>query len=259
MKIKNAIKRFINRFGYDIRPIAQDTRNIRTTIAESYALIRGLGFTPKTIIDVGVASGTPELYENFPDAYFVLIEPLKEFESDLNSICKLYNASYVLAAAGSSSGQATFNVHKNHLDGSSLHKEIMGTEADGYEVTVPVVKIDDVINEKGLAGPYLIKVDVQGAELSALEGAQKALIEAEVVVLEVSMFEFMVGAPQFYEVVLYMKERGFVAYDIIHGWNRPLDNALGQIDVVFVKDKGMFRRDHSYSTVEQMNALFGSL
>ena len=68
-------------------------------------------------------------------------------------------------------------------------------------------------------------------------------------VLEVSMFEFMVGAPQFYDVISYMKERDFVAFDIIHGWNRPLDNALGQIDVVFVKDEGMFRRDHSYSKV----------
>lgn len=258
MKIKKAIKRFINTLGYDTWPISKDSRKIRTTIGESYALIRGLGFKPTTVIDVGVASGTPELYKNFPDAYFVLIEPLKEFESDLNAICRRYNGSYVLAAAGSSPGEATFNVHKNHLDGSSLHKEIMGTEADGYEVTVPIVRIDDVIKEKSLAGPYLIKVDVQGAELSALGGAPEALLGAEVVVLEVSMFEFMVGAPQFYEVVLYMKERGFVAYDIIHGWNRPLDNALGQIDIVFVKEKGMFRRDHSYSTVEHMKAMFGS-
>jgi FkbM family methyltransferase len=231
---------------------------MRTSIEESYALIRRLGFKPKTVLDIGVASGTPELYENFPDAYFVLIEPLKEFEPDLISICRRYRGSYVLAAAGSHSGQATFNVHKDHLDGSSLHKETMGTEADGYEVTVPVVRIDDVIKEKNLAGPYLIKVDVQGAELSALEGAQKALLEAEVVVLEVSMFGFMVGAPQFYDVVSYMKAHDFVAFDIVLGWNRPLDNALGQIDMVFVKDKGMFRRDHSYSTVEQMNAMLGS-
>jgi len=40
--------------------------------------------------------------------------------------------------------------------------------------------------------------------------------------------------------------------------DRPLDNALGQIDIVFVKDKGMFRQDHSYSTIEQLKTLFGS-
>jgi FkbM family methyltransferase len=262
MKIRSAIRRIINTLGYDIRRFAPSntTSNarIRTTIGESYALIRGLGFQPKTIIDVGVASGTPDLYRTFPDCYFLLIEPLKEFESDLIAILKKYNGSYVLAAAGPRSGQATLNVHKTSLDGSSLRKETMGTEADGYEISVPLIKIDDILKEKQLDGPYLLKVDVQGAELSALDGALQALLETEVVVLEVSLFEFMVGAPQFYEVISYMKERDFVAYDIIHVLNRPLDNALGQVDVVFVKDKGMFRRDHSYSTVEQMKAKFGS-
>ncbi len=257
MKIKNITRRFINIFGYDIRPLVQNSRRIRTAIGESYALIRELGFQPKTVIDVGVASGTPELYSPFPDSYFLLIEPLKDFESDLVSILKRYKGSYVLAAAGSSSGRATFNVHQNHLEGSSLNRESMGTEADGHEVTVPIVRIDDIIKDKQLTGPYLIKVDVQGAELVVLEGAQQALLEAEVVVLEVSLFEFMKGAPQFYEVVSYMKNRGFVAYDIVPEWNRPLDNALGQIEIVFVKDKGMFRRDHSYSTLEQRKTLFG--
>lgn len=258
MNIKNIIRRLIKRFGYDIRPLVQGTREIRTTIGESYSLIRGLGFQPKTVIDVGIASGTMELYSAFPDSYFLLIEPLKEFESDLMSILKRYKGSYVLAAAGSSSGQVTFNVHKKHLGGSSLYKESMGTEADGHEISVPMIRIDDILKDKQINGPYLIKVDVQGAELDALEGAQQALLEAEVVVLEVSLFEFMKGAPQFFDVVSYMKTRGFVAYDIILGWNRPLDNALGQIDIVFVREKGMFRQDHSYSTIEQIKAWVGS-
>ena len=261
MKIKKHIKKLIHAIGYDIRPLKSanaNTRKIRTTIGESYALIKSLGFQPKTILDVGVASGTPELYKVFPECYFLLIEPLKEFEADLKNILGQYNGSYVLAAAGPRSGQVTFNVHKNHLVGSSLHKETMGGEADGYEAIVPMVRIDDILIEKKLEGPHLLKIDVQGAELAALEGAQKTLLETEVVVLEVSLFEFMVGAPQFYEVINYMKEHGFVTYDIIPSWNRPLDNALGQVDIVFVKEAGMFRRNHSYSTDEQMKSILGS-
>jgi len=152
----------------------------------------------------------------------------------------------------------TFNVHKDHLEGSSQYKEAMGAVADGYEITVPIIRIDDIIEEKQLNGSTLIKVDAQGAELEVLNGAKKALLETEVVVLEVSMFEFLKGAPQFFDVVLYMKNQGFVAYDIIKGWNRPLDNALGQIDIIFVKENGRFRQNHSYSTIEQMNRSFGS-
>ncbi len=254
MKIKNVVKTIINGFGYDVRPLASGTR---TTIEESYSLIRGLGFQPKTVLDIGVAKGTEDLYKSFPDSYFLLIEPLKEFEPDLKSILKRYKGSYVLAAAGSSSAQVTFNAHTNHLFGSSLYKESMGAEADGDPITVPMLRIDDILNDKRLSGSYLMKIDVQGAEIDALEGAQSALSETEVAVLEVSMFEFMKGAPQFFDIVLYMKNHGFVAYDIIPGWNRPLDNALGQIDIIFVKDKGMFRQDHSYSTIEQMKAILG--
>lgn len=243
----------------DWQIVSADEENIlRNNIAQSYSLIYRLGFTPKTVIDVGVAEGTMELYTSFSDSFFLLIEPLKEFESDLRSILMKYRGTYIIAAAGSKTGEVTFNVHDNHLYGSSLYKEMMGSEADGHEVNVPIIMLDDILKDKLLNGPYLIKVDVQGAEIDVLEGGQKALAEAEVVVLEVSMFQFMKGAPEFFDIVFYMKQHGFVAYDIILGWNRPLDNALGQIDIIFVKENGQFRQNHSYSTVEQMKDIFSS-
>lgn len=260
MNIKTVVRKIINRFGYDIRHLTTNHHagGLRTTIAESYQLLHQLGFRPGIVVDVGVAKGTKELYTAFPDSFFLLIEPLKEFEQDLKRILMQYNGSYVLAAAGSGSGQVTFNVHEDHLEGSSLYKETMGANADGHEITVPTIRIDDITKQKALAGSCLIKIDAQGAELEVLDGAKNTLLDAEVVVLEVSMFEFMKGAPQFSDVVFYMKNHGFVAYDIIHGWNRPLDNALGQIDIVFVKENGRFRRDHSYANLEQLKTIRGS-
>ena len=40
----------------------------------------------ETVVDVGVAYGTPALYTAFPDAYFFLFEPVAEFEPHLKSI-----------------------------------------------------------------------------------------------------------------------------------------------------------------------------
>ena len=125
MNLKNVINRLINKFGYDIKSLAHDS-GIRKTIAESYSLLRQLDFQPKTIIDVGVASGTPELYRTFADSYFLLIEPLKEFETDIIAILERYSGSYVLAVEGSKTGQVTFNVYSNHLSGSSIYKESKG-------------------------------------------------------------------------------------------------------------------------------------
>ena len=48
-----------------------------------------------------------------------------------------------------------------------------------------------------------------------------------------------------------MKNLGFVVYDIFGEQFRPLDGALGQIDMAFVKERGIFRTDHAYATAEQ--------
>ena len=171
MHIKKASRSLINRLGYDVRRRRVTRLDARTTMAESYALMRGLGFRPKTVVDVGVAKGTPDLHSAFPESYLLLIEPLAAFEPHLISALRGRRDSYVLAAAGASAGTATIHVHDD-LEGSSLYKETMGPEADGLETAVPQVTIDNILKEKGLGGPLLIKVDVQGAELDVLRGAQ---------------------------------------------------------------------------------------
>ena len=244
---RRLVQQVAGRLGVEIRRVRVGPAAARTSMGQSYAHLKSLGFEPKTVVDVGVAGGTQELYDNFPSAYFLLVEPLAHFENDLKSILRSYRGTYVLAAAGASDGELEFNVHDTHLEGSSMYRETMGSAADGHAIRVPVRRLDDMSRQHALQGPYLLKVDVQGAELDVLEGAQEVLNDTEAVVLEVSLFGFMKGAPQFYDVIAYMKAHGFVAYDILHGWNRPLDGALGQVDIVFVKEHGRFRRDHAYA------------
>ncbi len=231
---------------------------LRKKFSESCLLLKKLGLNPPTIIDAGAGNGTPELYQVFPESYYLLIEPLQEFEADLIRILKQYKGVYILAAAGCDNSQITMNVHSDHLYGSSVFKESMGAEADGFERVVPQIRVDDLVQNNNCIPPFLFKIDVQGAELDVLEGAKLTIAETEAVILEVSFFEFMQGAPVFYDVVHYMKMKGFAVWDILPGWNRPLDDALGQVDIVFVKENGIFRKDHSYSTVEQLKAQFGS-
>jgi len=49
------------------------TRNF----AEFFSHLKKLQFAPGTVIDVGVAYGTPDLYEAFPTSKFYLVEPLR--------------------------------------------------------------------------------------------------------------------------------------------------------------------------------------
>jgi FkbM family methyltransferase len=252
--VKVTGKKLFAVFGLDVRK-ARAAEVPRASMRGALRQLAGLGFRPGTIVDVGVAYHTAELYEEFPDSSILLIEPLAEFEDCLRKICAEYKAQYILAAAGAASGTATFNVHADQLDGSSLLKEVEGPTVDGIPRQVPVVTIDQVCAEKNAAGPYLLKLDVQGAELQVLAGAQRTLRETEVVILETTLFGIIIGGAQMWDVVVKLKEYGFVAYDIFGFLYRPLDNALAQTDMVFVRENGPFRASHAFATPEQRKAL----
>jgi FkbM family methyltransferase len=249
-KAKLGVKKLFGAFGLEIGIRRPADSTPRASMKGALRHLAKLGFRPPTVIDVGVANATAELYEQFADANILLIEPLKEFEPFLRQICTSYRAQYVLAAAGSKSGSAILNVHENGF-GSSLLNEVDGGTVDGTPREVPMVMIDTVVAEKKLTGPYLLKVDVQGAELQVLEGAERVLQETEVVVMEVSLIGTLVGCPQLFEVVEWMKGAGFVVYDIWGLLYRPLDDALCQADLVFVREKGVFRASHGYATPQQ--------
>jgi FkbM family methyltransferase len=245
-------KQLFNVCGLEIRKKRVETVP-RDSMRGSLRQISSLGFKPRTVIDVGAAAHTSELYEEFREAQILLIEPLVEFEPFLRKICASYKAQYVLAAAGERPGTAAINVHRD-IFGSSLLKEVEGSGVDGSPREVPVVTLDQECLERRLEGPYLIKADVQGAELQVLAGAERTLSEAEVVILEVSLFGTMVEGPQFHDVVSYMKQHGFVVYDVNSALYRPLDHALAQLDLTFVRGQGLFRESHAYTNSEQREA-----
>lgn len=241
--IKAGVKKFFNTFGFEI--YRRTTVPRRESLAGVLNHISRLGFNPKTVIDVGVGYGTFELYEQFPDAHYLLIEPLREFERVLRDISRRYKAEYVIAAAQDKPGTTVMNIH-NRLDCSSLLKETDGSHVDGTPREVPSVTIDGLCKEKDLRGPFLIKIDVQGAELIVLNGAKETLKNSELIILEVSLFQFFVDGSELYDVVSYMKKNNFVVYDIFGGHIRPFDGALAQVDMAFVKEDGFFRRHHCY-------------
>lgn len=209
--------------------------------------LKQLGFDPELIIDVGVAAGTEEIYRHFPRAKYYLIEALAEFEPHLQRLCGQLNAQYFLAAAGAQNGTIEINVHPD-LIGSSVHREVDGGGINGHSRTVDVVRIDDLVQTDS-KGPRMIKIDVQGAELQVLDGAQQCLRDTDVVILETSLIGTLQDAPELSEVVAYMKERGFVVFDMIGGLQRPLDGSLAQVDLVFVPQSHRMRADRRWQRV----------
>ena len=245
--MKHIIKQQILVLPYNLRKKFLKRFSLRNSMVDALQHLIDKGYYPNIIIDVGAAKGTYPLLNKFKKSFFIWIEPLVEFEKGLKRLKKAYKGDYIIAAAGKISGKGIINVHDD-LYGSSLLKEKDGKIADGIQREINMINIDSIIEKYNITegSKVFLKLDVQGFELEVLEGAFRMLQYCEAVMLEVSFFNFQESAPDFYDIVQYMKKCGFVAYDIINGLNRPLDNALAQKDILFVKEKGIFRQSHKF-------------
>tara|TARA_R110000868_G_scaffold21535_11_gene89188 strand:+ start:548 stop:1264 length:717 start_codon:yes stop_codon:yes gene_type:complete len=214
-----------------------------------FTYIRGQGFDPVTIIDVGVATDTNELYQHFPKAKYLFVEPCEEFESALMQLCHRYPGStYMLAAAGAINGETVIHVTPD-LGGSSRFVTVESQDGayDMIPRTVPQFRIDTLWQALELKGPALLKIDVQGGELEVIRGAAKVIDNFEVIVLECGLVEQYLGQPIFHEYIAELARLGFVIYDIIHtGYSDT--GLLCQIDLVCVKKSGQFRTDQRAMT-----------
>lgn len=222
----------------------------RITKVYSLEALKKLIDLPATVIDVGVQQGTRELYDTFPEAHHLLIEPVEEHESYLQEICKgLSKCSYAIAAATNFDGEINLSVTPNRMYAAVTgHNQVQGREVR----PVRAAKLDTLCEEFSLEGPYLVKIDTDGHELSVLEGSANVLKDSVYVVIESTLFI------QFHDVIDFMRGQGFVVYDILEPLYRPLDGALWQVDLAFVPEDSPLREVRRYATQEQFKKMTGA-
>jgi len=251
---KYRLKRWTAGVGVNARALQPQRKGLRQFCVH----LRTLGFNPGIVVDVGVADGTFEIYTVFPEAHFLLIEPLEEFVPGMRWIARRYRTDIALAAAGAEDGQMTirFGTAREDLHGATVIPSLDPAPPSDHRSTrtVAVRRIDSLVGRIGRDGPILLKVDTQGSELDVVRGAFGVLDRIEVIVLEVSLFNFGQAQPEMVEVVKFMSDLGYVPYDMFDGYNRPLDNALAQVDIAFVKADGRFRRDAGFGQLSWSGA-----
>jgi FkbM family methyltransferase len=188
-----------------------------------------LGFRPETIVDVGAADGAWSRLAAavWPDAQVFAFEPNRRNERKLEEAQReLPHFAYQLSLVGATPGRVAYADRGTQ---TSLYSEAKGTE-DAEMVTL------DACFEGGLfPQPQLLKLDVQGYELQVLEGGQRVLSGCEAVLAEVSFFHFHPDMPVADDVIAYLKDRGFVVYDTMGLLRLPKDDALAQMDLMFLR------------------------
>lgn len=231
--------------GLRIASWSAPTRDFGAFIAH----LRRAGITPRTVVDIGVAFGTPKLYSSLPDAKFFLVEPVPSCRPLLERLERQIGATCFNVAAGAEDGEIDFFVHDD-VSGSSAYRQWEGEALDGCRVRVPVRRLDAMI-PLDIARPCLLKIDTQGAELDVLAGAERLLSQVDIAIIETSFHQFRKGAPEIDQVISAMAHRGFRCYEALEGHFRSLDGAMAQIDIAFVRDDSPLRSERAFFRPEQ--------
>jgi len=191
------------------------------------------GFKPKKILDIGAYEGNWSRMANsvWPLAEIRMIEPNRAKLPILNSFAEQIGASVSCELLGAEDGKMVeFHLMQSGssimAERSSVPRETELREMDTLDSLFPDVESVD-----------LIKIDAQGYELEILKGANRLIQGVAAILLEVAIIEINEGAPILHEVLDFMKDRGFVTYDILEIHRRPLDKALNQIDIMFVREE----------------------
>lgn len=206
----------------------------------AYQRLKTKGFTPAAIIDVGAYQGnwTRLVRRVFPDVPVLMVEAQESKRPFLEEICReLGGVRYERALLGRSDGlPVTFFEMET---GSSMFSE--NSNVARHETVLTTATLDSLTGP--VSSPAFLKIDVQGAELEVLAGAERVLAACEVVQLEVALLPYNEGAPDMREVLNYMAERGYSPFDI-SGYSRPNGIDLAQIDLLFARSDSPLRKKH---------------
>ena len=201
-----------------------------STIADMLLRLRNRGITPTGFIDAGAHFGeTNETIRSvFPSSRVVSFEANPYCEPELK---RRGIEHYICLLGDRTQGGVKFYLDPNNAvsNGCSIFKEKSVFFENPYIIELPMYRLDEIVSPD--AGMEFLKMDVQGAEISVLEGATKLLPSIRWVYLEVSFISYNDGAPLFEEVFDYLRGKGYRIADIVDPtW---VDNQLIQYNFLF--------------------------
>jgi FkbM family methyltransferase len=216
------------------------------TFTSTLAALFEKGVRYASVVDVGCADGHFFLSHHslgiFPGASILHVDANAIYEPSLKAIQEVLGGHYFIGAITDHAGEIemTNAVHPywNSLrPENDLYWERINRLA-GTKVKVPTQTLDALASQLQLKPPYLLKLDVQGAEVQALRGARGVLQETHAVICEVDIDDFE-------EIDAVLREAGFGLFDLTqHNW--LADRTLGWFYPVYLNHKLDSIKRHSF-------------
>ncbi|MBY0509888.1 MAG: FkbM family methyltransferase [Rhodospirillaceae bacterium] len=220
----------------------------RDTLITPLILMINNGVPVSTFIDIGAADGTfglTVLDAVNPSLHLLNIDAQETYAPSLGRIEAMLGEPYRITAVGEHDG--VIRVAKpQHEYWLSTAKHMNAAAA---EIELPCRKLDTIAAEVGVKGPCFIKLDVEGAEMGVLKGAEAVLRETCGLLIE-SPVRAATG-PQFLEMYQFLAARDFSLFDIVRLSHRGSDSTLYQFYSVFIANRFDFRAKNALRSKEQ--------
>lgn len=209
--------------------------------------LKGYGFSPDVVIDVGVENGTPWLYEAWPQAKLVLVDPLEESEERAAESVAGRDVAFHNVALGAQHDTMTLQVPETKKGvgramSSLLDRQdgIVGTFTGVTKRDVKVVPLDEVAAD--YPGRIGLKIDTEGFEGPVLEGGPETLKRCDVVILEMSVTRRFAGVSPPSHLVRMLADAGLEMRDVLAMADGPRHRAKPRhMDVMFTRWENQIR------------------
>lgn len=169
------------------------------------------GLDIKTVLDVGVLDDTEALRVAFPASKHYLFEPVEEFHPAIRENYKDVDFELVGAAVSDKDGAVNLATRSILPDMPISHSGIQDDNSGDTASNIRQVKsirLDTFVRLKGISSNILLKIDVDGAEMKVLKGAEGVLDCIDVVIIEASR-------TYCFERFEFLNRNGFGLFDIV--------------------------------------------
>jgi FkbM family methyltransferase len=186
----------------------------------------------ESIFDIGAFMGewTLQAQRIFRKASFQLFDPNPYLK--INPIKINGNFHNVLL----SDSIKVVEYYNNYGTGDSYYKEISKFYDEVPAKIYQTTSLDE-LRKTTLAeviSPSLIKIDTQGSELDIISGAKSYMNDLKVVITELPISKYNLGAPNFLDYLTFFSELNFFPFQIVEV--HRIDKEIIQVDIAFLRN-----------------------
>ena len=236
----------LNQLGLEVRLL----KNVRRAqeIANRERAHRAWSFLQhrriETVLDIGANTGqfAATINQVCPKAEIHSFEPLDACYSQLvKNLAGYPNAKTYPFALGDADSKVEM-YHSDFSPSSSLlkmtkrHIDLFPQSERSQKETIEVRRLDDVVDVESLRAELLIKIDVQGSELSVIRGGRNTLRQASHVVIEVNFDPLYEGQPTFAQLHDELKALGLAFRGQVEQFADPANGSPIFADVYFTRE-----------------------